>query len=172
MKTLKWVCALGVLSSVLFVAGCGGTNQTPLINILLCPPYGFCGQASGLAVVPANEDFRVAVYIKVAGVWWSKPYGGAAVAIADNGTWSADICTGGDDAHSTEVMAYLIPASVVPPECASCDEPPFILLAVGSDRFVRVGAPAGIPEIPPVGTPPPPKEEASTPTPASTPAAM
>jgi exo-beta-1,3-glucanase (GH17 family) len=61
-------------------------------------------------------DYRVAVFIRVGGVWWTKPYENARTTwIRGNGMWSALVKTHPNDALATEVAAYLIPAWYIPP---------------------------------------------------------
>jgi hypothetical protein len=74
------------------------------------------GYASGTVtgVIPAN--YQVATYIDVNGGWWTKPYFDEPLtAIQSNGSWTADIVTGGDDAEATEVIAYLVPSGTTVP---------------------------------------------------------
>lgn len=54
--------------------------------------------------------YKVAIYIKVDGGWWSKPYFDyPAVDIYENGYWEALYVTGGNDAEATEILAVLMP---------------------------------------------------------------
>jgi hypothetical protein len=81
---------------------------TPGIQITNTSGGFASGTVSG--VNPAN--YAVAVYIKVNGGWWTKPYWDQPLsAIQSTGAWSAGIITGGDDADATEVRAYLVPSS-------------------------------------------------------------
>ncbi|MFW6110287.1 MAG: hypothetical protein ACOC6Q_02580 [Patescibacteria group bacterium] len=61
-------------------------------------------------------DHGVAVYIKVRGGWWTKPYWNSPVtSIAPDGNWVCDITTGGEDNEATEITAFLIPLDYDPP---------------------------------------------------------
>ena len=83
----------------------------PGIFITRVPPMGTSGYAYGnVSGVKLSDYSGVAVYIKVNGLWWNKPYWTSPESILNSdGTWSADIATGGDDIDATEVNAYLIP---------------------------------------------------------------
>lgn len=60
---------------------------------------------------------RIAVYIRVGDGWWTKPtFAQPLTAIQNDGTWSANIVSGGDDSKATQIAAYLVPATFVPPE--------------------------------------------------------
>lgn len=68
-------------------------------------------------IVP--NDYRVAVFIRVGGGWWTKPYENARLTwIRGNGTWSALIKTHPNDANATEIAAYVVPAWYTPPYVA------------------------------------------------------
>lgn len=57
-------------------------------------------------------QYKVAIYIKVDGNWWSKPYFDyPAVDIYANGYWEALYVTGGNDAEASEIIAVLMPKS-------------------------------------------------------------
>ncbi len=89
----------------------------PKIEFTYVPPYGSWGdwlRGQVLHVKPA--DYGVAVYIKVRGGWWTKPYWSIPVtAIAPDGNWTCNITTGGVDHEATEIVAYLIPIGYNPP---------------------------------------------------------
>jgi hypothetical protein len=52
---------------------------------------------------------QVAVYIKVGGGWWTKPYwASSSISIGPDGNWGCDITTGGSDRSWTEARAYLL----------------------------------------------------------------
>ena len=56
------------------------------------------------------------VYIRVNGGWWIKPtYAQPLTNINCDGTWSADIVTGGVDQNATDITVYLIPNGYNPP---------------------------------------------------------
>ena len=65
--------------------------------------------------------YSIATYIKVNGVWWSKPFlATPTVPIQCNGKWTVDYTTGGSDQLATDICIYLISASFVPPPCLGC----------------------------------------------------
>ena len=73
----------------------GGTG-TPAIELTLVPPIGSSDNLRGQVWHVAPGEYGVAVYIKVLGGWWTKPYWNNPVtAIACDGTWVCDITTGG-----------------------------------------------------------------------------
>jgi hypothetical protein len=60
-------------------------------------------------------DYKVAVYIYVSG-WWNKPtWASPLTPIRPDGTWTADITTGGLDAQATQIAAFLVPNGYTPP---------------------------------------------------------
>ena len=98
------------------VAAIPGGPGDPEIVFTTTPPVGGFAKLQGRArhVVPA--DHNVAVYIKVAGGWWTKPtHATPETAIRIDGRWTCDITTGGNDETATQVAAFLIPATYAPP---------------------------------------------------------
>ena len=88
----------------------------PAIELISVPPIGSFDNLQGQAWHVAPEDHGVAVYIKVNGGWWTKPYfNNPVTGINCDGTWACDITTGGTDQLATEVAAFLIPLSYLPP---------------------------------------------------------
>jgi len=88
----------------------------PSIEFTNVPPYGSFANLVGRVSYASPADFAVAVYIRVEGGWWSKPYWDSSVtAIRSDGTWTCDITTGGIDEQATEIQAYLIAGSYKPP---------------------------------------------------------
>lgn len=92
----------------------GGSE--PLIIFTSVPPMGsneyLYGRVEG--VDPAK--YVVAVYIRVSGGWWTKPYfADPTTPIASDGTWSCPYATGGNDTSATALRAYLIPIGFNPP---------------------------------------------------------
>jgi hypothetical protein len=58
----------------------------------------------------------VAVYIKVSGGWWTKPYFSTPITTINcDGTWTCVITTGGTDQLATDIAAFLIPLTYSPP---------------------------------------------------------
>jgi len=85
------------------------------ITITSTPIYGQAGSAVGSVSGIASSNYSkyaVAVFIKVAGGWWNKPTWATPVtAIQSNGTWTANITTGGNDVNATAIIAYLVPTT-------------------------------------------------------------
>jgi hypothetical protein len=77
------------------------------------PPYGSFNDLHGIVhgVNPAN--YRVAVFINVNGAgWFTKPTCAAPLTmIQPDGTWTADITTGGSDQDAIQIAAYVVPAN-------------------------------------------------------------
>ena len=87
----------------------------PCVQITGVPPRGATGNVEGKVsgVVPYCN--RIVVYIYVDNGWWIKPYYNVPLTtINDNGTWSANIVTGGDDRNATSIVAYLVPSDYNP----------------------------------------------------------
>jgi len=80
------------------------------------PPYGGFGQLKGIVRRVDTEKFRVAVYIRVHGGWWTKPtWNSPTVPLAADGSFAVDITTGGQDEQATDIAAFLLPAEYYPP---------------------------------------------------------
>jgi hypothetical protein len=130
---------VGLLVSLSVVAGADSeftpplTTGDPAINLIHLPEYpnhdGEYLEGNVTGVTP--DEYRVAVYLRVGDLWWSKPYYDSPLTIINpDGTWSCDIATGGSDCYATAVAAYLLPVGVEPPICGPCYEPPEIYEAV------------------------------------------
>jgi len=89
----------------------------PNIQFTYVPPYGSFDNLKGLVTGGVNpERLAVAVYIKVEGRWWTKPYWDRPLTpINVDGSWECDITTGGIDQLATEIRAYLVRAGYKPP---------------------------------------------------------
>jgi hypothetical protein len=79
------------------------------------PAYGSFDNLQGKVYGIKPSDYRAAVFINVSAVWWSKPACAGAyttlTAIQADGTWTADITTGGSDQNATQIAAFIVPAS-------------------------------------------------------------
>ena len=74
------------------------------------------GTLDGYVTGLTPADFKIAVYIKVEGNWWTKPTADSPLTtIQPDGSWSSDIVTGGIDEQATHVVAYLLPNGIEPP---------------------------------------------------------
>ena len=90
----------------------------PSITFTSKPPYGSLVERTLYGRVdcvnPAN--YKVAVYIYVTG-WWTKPnWDHPLTSIAGNGTWSANVVTGGLDHLAIQYAAFLLPNGFDPPK--------------------------------------------------------
>ena len=87
----------------------GGPGE-PTIEFTYVPPYGSFEDLKGQVWHVKPADYKVAVYIYVDDVWWTKPYWDQPLApIQDDGSWICDITTGGHDQDATKIVAYLVP---------------------------------------------------------------
>jgi hypothetical protein len=91
-----------------------GADQT--IEFTSIPAYGSYVNLKGIVRHVDASLVRLAVYIRVHGGWWTKPYfDKPATVIAADGSFSLDITTGGNDEQATEIAAFLLPADYPPP---------------------------------------------------------
>lgn len=94
----------------------GLVAEEPVIEFLHVPPYGSFTNLTGQVFHVDPLSFRVAVFIRVGGGWWTKPFWNAPLtAIHSDGTWTCDITTGGIDQYATTIVAYLVPSGYTPP---------------------------------------------------------
>ena len=85
------------------------------IELTYVPPYGSLERLEGRVRCVVPSDFRVAVFIKVRGGWWTKPYSAQPLTpINADGTWECVITTGGVDEEATEIAALLVPNGYSP----------------------------------------------------------
>lgn len=93
-----------------------GGPGTPAIEFTYVPPYGSFDNLEGQVWHVLPNEYKVAVYIKVTGGWWTKPYWNSPLTdIELDGTWVCDITTGGQDSQATEIAAFLVPNGYDPP---------------------------------------------------------
>lgn len=97
----------------------GGDADPPEIEFTHVPPIGSQENLRGQVWHVMPSDYKVAVYIKVSGGWWTKPYWDYPLTFVDwDGSWVCDITTGGNDETATRIAAYLIPVDYDPPKMA------------------------------------------------------
>jgi hypothetical protein len=85
------------------------------ITYTYVPPIGSYKNLKGMVLHVKPSDYQIVVYIKVAGLWWIKPYATSPTTpINKDGTWHCNITTGGNDSEATEVVSYLIPKTYIP----------------------------------------------------------
>jgi hypothetical protein len=105
------------------------------IELTSVPAYGSYLNLKGLVHHADLEHLRIAVYIRVHGGWWTKPYWDApATPISSDGSFSVDITTGGHDEEASEIAAFLIPEEYAPPDLRGEPELPAELLAAALGR--------------------------------------
>ncbi len=83
---------------------------SPSIEITNVPPFGSSAYLGGRVLngTPATQRVAVFIYVPSAG-WWSKPYCDPQLTlIQPDGSWSANITTGGADAYATKITALLV----------------------------------------------------------------
>ncbi|MPM68239.1 hypothetical protein SDC9_115170 [bioreactor metagenome] len=89
------------------------TPQGPGSISIYLPPGSTWPQNGIVAGYVKNVDpaqYKVAIYIKVDGGWWSKPYFDyPGVDIYSNGYWESTYVTGGNDNEATEIVVVLLP---------------------------------------------------------------
>lgn len=113
------------------------------IKITQLPTYGVDGFLGGVVSGAAPASYRVAVYIQIEGIgWWTKPtFANPTVPINPDGTFQADVATGGLDNRATIFCAALVPANVTPPPASGAGRIPAGLAPVAIDcveRFSRI----------------------------------
>ena len=80
------------------------------------PAYGSKVNLEGIVRHVDTEHLRIAVYIRVNGGWWTKPYWDSpATLISSDGTFSVSVTTGGHDELASEIAAFVIPEKYYPP---------------------------------------------------------
>jgi hypothetical protein len=92
-------------------------NAAPSIEITNVPPYGSFSDLGGRVLNgdPSTQRMAVFIYLPFAG-WWSKPYCNPQLTVIQpNGSWTADITTGGSDELATKITALLVPATYAEP---------------------------------------------------------
>lgn len=93
----------------------GGSGEAE-IQYTYVPPYGSFDNLKGRIWHAEPAEHKVAVYIRVGSLWWTKPYYTApSTNIECDGTWICDITTGGIDEQADTIAAFLVPAAYTPP---------------------------------------------------------
>ncbi|NCO36276.1 MAG: hypothetical protein GW893_20750 [Armatimonadetes bacterium] len=105
---------------VLLHSTCAGKAEhrdAPVIEFTDVPPYGSYQDLKGRVLNVNPPDYRVVVYIHVPDAgWWIKPTAASPLTnIQNDGTWTCDITTGGNDQNAIQIAAYLVPAGYQPP---------------------------------------------------------
>ncbi|HWY19882.1 MAG TPA: glycosyl hydrolase family 17 protein [Candidatus Acidoferrum sp.] len=94
-----------------------GGAGTPTVQFTSVPPLGSSNFLQGQELHMAPGDFYVTIYIHVGSTgWWVKPYLTSPLTIIYcDGTWTANIVTGGNDTSADQIAAFLIPSNYNPP---------------------------------------------------------
>ena len=98
-------------AAVLLLADCAcKSHAAPTIIITNLPAYGSTDNLAGVVLGVDPAAFRVAVFIDVPPYgWYSKPTCAQALTpIQPDGSWSADVTTGGADTNATRIAALLV----------------------------------------------------------------
>ncbi|MFZ5895025.1 MAG: glycosyl hydrolase family 17 protein [Myxococcota bacterium] len=112
----------------------------PALSFDFVPPVGSTADLVGTACHIEPGKVRVAVYIRVSGKWWSKPYASSpSVSVNVEGGWTADVTTGGSDTSATEIAAFMLPAdAAVPTALGEASLPPSLeMTALASQKVLR-----------------------------------
>lgn len=114
---------------------------TPAIHITSLPPYAVDGFIQGTVTGIDFATHRVAVYIQIEGLgWFTKPtFANPTVPISSDGTFTADVATGGIDNRATIYCAALISADFQPPPASSSPRIPKDLNPLAIDIQERYG---------------------------------
>jgi exo-beta-1,3-glucanase (GH17 family) len=94
-----------------------GGSGSPQLLFTSVPPLGSSALLKGQEWHEPPASYYVVVYIHVGSLgWWVKPYAANPYALINcDGTWSANIVTGGSDASADTITAFLIPSTYSPP---------------------------------------------------------
>lgn len=97
----------------------------PALDFTYVPPIGSYNALQGIVTGGLNpKDLAVAVYIKVYGGWWTKPYWDSPLTTVNaDGTWTCSIVTGGYDEQATEILAFLVKNGASVPSASGGGEP-------------------------------------------------
>ncbi len=92
----------------------------PSIEFTYVPPYGSSEDLHGRVRHVEPSLCAVAVYIfapwPAGGGWWTKPtHANPVTAVLADGSWTADITTGGVDEQASRIAAFLLPKGYQPP---------------------------------------------------------
>lgn len=113
---------------VLLAASPLGFSQEPARVTLELTAQPAMGEETDLAGVVRGVEpsaCHVAVYVEVGGRWWTKPsFEAPRVPVAADGTFTADVTTGGDDAFARQIAVFVLPTGFEPPIANNATELP------------------------------------------------
>jgi hypothetical protein len=134
------VAALAVFIAVMSLVP-GVALADPTIKIIGVPQYGGTGLLQGVVAHVPFDQYRVAPYIQIEGLgWWTKPtVATPTVPINGDGTFAANVFTGGLDNRATIFCVALLPAGVTPPLATGSHRVPASLNAIAFDCAQRFG---------------------------------
>lgn len=94
-----------------------GGSGSPQLLFTMVPPLGSSSLLEGQEWHESPANYYVVVYIHVGSLgWWVKPYAANPYTLINcDGSWSANIVTGGSDASADTITVFLIPSSYSPP---------------------------------------------------------
>jgi hypothetical protein len=113
----------------------------PTVEITSVPNYAEDGFLSGTVRGIDFASHRVAVYIQIEGAgWWTKPtFDNPTVPIESDGTFTADVATGGIDNRATIYYVALVKYDVDPPPARGTHRVPANLQSLAVDCVERYG---------------------------------
>lgn len=112
LKSGRAAALNGVIGHSTLLSGPG----KPTIQLSNVPARGSFTDLFGRVQHVSPCQCQVAVYIRVNNLWYTKPFNNAPLtSLALDGTWRADITTGGVDERASDIAAFLVPISYLPP---------------------------------------------------------
>jgi hypothetical protein len=113
LNLLAWVV---LAAGLMPVQSLRAADAAPALEFTAVPVWGEDTNLAGKATGVKPDECYVAVYIKVGDHWWTKPnFEFARVRIEDDGAWTTDVTTGGDDIFATDIAAFVLPNDLKPP---------------------------------------------------------
>ena len=114
---------------------------TPSISIASLPPYADSGPLQGVVSGVDFSAHRVAIFIQIEGSgWWTKPtFAMPTVGINADGTFTANVVSGGLDDRATIFCAALVAADYIPPQANGSRRMPANLNSIAIDCQERYG---------------------------------
>ena len=105
-----WSRLTGLLATGLAASSLNAASARPLLLLTNIPAYGSTNPLAGETVGADPATTRVAAFVYVPGAgWWSKPTCAQPLTpLTADGSWSANIATGGADPSATRVAAVLL----------------------------------------------------------------
>jgi hypothetical protein len=118
------------------------STSSARVQITSLPDYATSGLLRGrVRGIDNPGDYRIAPYIQIeGGGWWTKPtFASPTVAIAADGSFAANVVSGGLDSRATIYCAALIPAGTSPPRADGDGRIPESLNPLAIDCEQRFG---------------------------------